>query len=57
MESGLVLGGALAFAVRADRVLAVTSATIATSAIWCAVVAVLGAAAVATARRHSVLAL
>ena len=43
----LYLGAALAFAVRVDRVSAVTSAMIATAALWCASVAVIASLAIA----------
>lgn len=53
----LYLGAGLAFAIRADRVLAITSAMIATSAIWCAAVAAIGALSVALAKRRPLAAL
>ncbi|HQZ17846.1 MAG TPA: sulfatase [Vicinamibacteria bacterium] len=53
----LYFGAALAFALRADRVLAITSAQIATSVAWCAAVAVIGAIAVAATRRRPLAAL
>lgn len=49
----LYLGSALAYAMRADRVVSITSAMIASAALWCAAAGVLGAIAVTVARRHA----
>ena len=49
----LYFSAALAFAIRTDRVLAITSAMIAISALWCAAVAAIGAFALALGKRRS----
>ena len=49
----LYLGAALAFAIRSDRVLAITSAMIAISAMWCAAVAATFALVLAVVKRRS----
>lgn len=53
----LYFGAALAFAIRTDRVLAITSAMIATSATWCAAVAAIGVLSLVMVKRRSIAAL
>jgi len=50
----IYFGASVAFAIRGDRVLAITSLMLATSLMWCASVAALGAVILALARKRSV---